>query len=260
MQLSDHLDDLVRSLGFLSRLPMPARHFRNHDGNLSRAVGMFPLAGLLIGLVPGAVLMVLWALDANAALAVLIALSIALLTTGALHEDGLADCADAFGARGGRADMLSIMTDSRIGAYGVLALLVTFALKATSLTIILSVTGGWNAMLLLAAVSALSRAAMVWHWDDLPPARQDGVAASVGAPEAAAARLALVSGAILFAIPGIAAVGLAPVLIGLGVTAFATWQWTRIARHRLGGHTGDTIGATQQAAETLCLAALALWL
>ena len=73
--------------------------------------------------------------------------------------------------------MLEIMKDSRIGTYGVLALMVSFALRALALTIIISVTGGWDAFLMLLGVAAASRAAMVWHWNALPPARDNGVAA-----------------------------------------------------------------------------------
>jgi adenosylcobinamide-GDP ribazoletransferase len=53
MQISDYIDDLVRATGFLSRLPMPARHFEGHDGSLNRASGMAPAAGLVIALCPG---------------------------------------------------------------------------------------------------------------------------------------------------------------------------------------------------------------
>jgi adenosylcobinamide-GDP ribazoletransferase len=183
MQFGDYLDDIARAAGFLSRLPMPAHHFRDHDGTLSRAAAMFPVAGLLIGLGPGLLVWLLGALGANAALTALIALMVLIGLTGALHEDGLADSADAFGARGGREQMLAIMKDSRIGTYGVLALMISFSLRAVALTIITAATGGLNALLLLLAVAAISRTAMVWHWSALALARTDGVAAAVGAPE-----------------------------------------------------------------------------
>ena len=198
MQISDTLDDIARSTGFLSRLPMPARHFEGHDGSLSRASGMFPVAGLLIALCPGLVLLILSVMDANAALTAVLALAALIGVTGALHEDGLADSVDAFGARGGREHMLEIMKDSRIGTYGVLALMTSFALRAISLTIILSVIGGWSTFVILIGIAAASRAAMVWHWYGLPPARQGGVAASVGAPGHGARTQALLSGGLVF--------------------------------------------------------------
>jgi adenosylcobinamide-GDP ribazoletransferase len=206
------------------------------------------------------VVAVLSALDANSALTAVMALGVLIAVTGALHEDGLADSADAFGARGGREHMLEIMKDSRIGTYGVLALVMSFALRAIALTIIVSVIGGWSAFLVLLAIAAASRAAMVWHWNALPPARQGGVAASVGAPDQSARTVALISGGLLFlAFAGLAA-GLITAVLSLAILAAATSLWTSIVRTKLEGHTGDTIGATQQISETACLTALALLL
>lgn len=260
MQISDYLDDTARATGFLSRLPMPAHHFEDHDGSLARASGMFPVAGLIIGLCPGLVVLTLSTFGANAALTAILALATLIGITGALHEDGLADSADSFGARGGREQMLEIMKDSRIGTYGVLVLMISFALRAISLTIILSVIGGWSTFFVLLAVAAASRAAMVWHWSALLPARQNGVAASVGAPEERARTLALATGGILFVAVVTLTSGLIAAILSLALMAAATRQWTSMVRGRIDGHTGDTIGATQQIAETVCLAALALLL
>ncbi|WP_394688935.1 adenosylcobinamide-GDP ribazoletransferase [Hoeflea sp.] len=260
MQFEDYIDDIARAAGFLSRLPMPARHFKDHDGSLSRAASMFPVAGLLIALGPGLVVWLLTALEANAALTSLITLMLLIGLTGALHEDGLADSADAFGARGGREHMLTIMKDSRIGAYGVLALMVSFSLRAAALTIIIAATGGLNALLLLIAVAAMSRSAMVWHWSVLPLARVDGVAAAVGAPDATTSKRTILIGGVLFLLLASLATGLMTAAIALGLSVAAAWQWTGAVRARLGGHTGDTIGATQQISETAALAALALLL
>ncbi|MDF1609509.1 adenosylcobinamide-GDP ribazoletransferase [Hoeflea sp. YIM 152468] len=258
MQIKDYLDDIARSTGFLSRLPMPASRFAGHDGTLSRAAGMFPVAGLVIALGPCLLVVLLSGLNANAALTILIAMCAMTGVTGALHEDGLADSADALGARGGREHMLEIMKDSRIGTYGVLALVAGFALRGVALTILLSVSGGWNTALLMLAVAAASRTAMVWHWSQLPAARQGGVAASAGAPDDSALTHALLCGGILFALFVTLASGPAAALLGLAVIAVAARQWTNLVRSRLHGHTGDTLGATQQITETLCLTALAL--
>lgn len=221
---------------------------------------MFPLAGVLIALCPGLLLLMLSAADANAALTSVLSLMLLVGITGALHEDGLADSADAFGARGGREHMLEIMKDSRIGTYGVLALMMTFALRAIALTILLSVTGGWTTFLVLLAAAAVSRAAMVWHWSALSPARQGGVAASVGAPDESARTLALLIAGVLFLAPVILVFGVITTLLTLALLAAAAHLWTSVVCTRLGGHTGDTIGATQQIGETVCLTALALLL
>ncbi|MEQ8589646.1 MAG: adenosylcobinamide-GDP ribazoletransferase [Roseitalea porphyridii] len=260
MQFSDYFDDLVRATGFLSRLPLPARHFEGHDGTLSRAAAMFAAAGLLVALPSGVLVWLLSVLDANAALSALLALLVLIGTTGALHEDGLADSADAFGARGGRDHMLAIMKDSRIGAYGVLALMTSFGLRSVALTIIIAATGGLNALLIMLGVAAVSRGAMTWHWSRLPSARTDGVAAAVGMPDPAGARFAVLTGAGLFLAFTVWAMGALAAIVGLAAVAVAATQWTAAVRARLQGHTGDTIGATQQITETVGLVTLALLL
>lgn len=260
MTFGDHLDDLARATGFLSRLPVPARFFKDHDGSLARAAGMFPLAGLAIGLGSGLVILALSWTGANPALTALIALITLTGLTGALHEDGLADSADALGARGGREHSLEIMKDSRIGAYGVLALLSAFSLKAVALTIVITVTGGWTALLLVCASAAISRTAMIWHWTRLPAARPGGVASSVGVPEEAAAKFAYALGGASFLILVAVSFGLIAALVSFVLIAAATQRWTALVRERIGGYTGDTLGATQQIAETVCLTTLALLL
>lgn len=260
MQISDYIDDIARATGFLSRLRVPSRYFEDHDGSLSRASGMFPLAGLVIAIVPGLVILLLSWLEANSALTILISLMVLILLTGALHEDGLADSLDAFGARRGRDHMLEIMRDSHTGTYGVLALVICFAFRVTALTIILSVTGGWNTFLVVLAVAAASRAAMIWHWDELPPARSDGVAASSGAPADGAKTRALFIGTVLYLASVSVSVGIIPAITSLALLAAVVFQWTAIVGKKLNGHTGDTLGATQQIAETACLLTLALLL
>lgn len=258
MKSGDYLDDIARAAGFLSRLPMPSRHFSNHDGTLSRAAAMFPVAGLLIGICPGLVVLALSGSSASSELTALLAIAVLIGLTGALHEDGLADSADAFGARGGRDHMLEIMRDSSIGTYGVLALMVTFALRVAALSAVLSAIGGWSIFAVLLAVAALSRTAMVWHWNALPAARNDGVAASVRAPHPQSAKLALILGCGGFMLLAAPATGLIVAATALAAAAAATWLWTSVVRKRLDGHTGDTIGATQQIAEATSLVALAL--
>lgn len=97
---TEFIADLARSVGFLSRLPVPDRFFRGHDGTISRAVRAFPVAGLIIAALPALVLLLLQSGDPL--LVSLIALALLTLLTGALHEDGLADTADGLGGGGTR--------------------------------------------------------------------------------------------------------------------------------------------------------------
>lgn len=253
----EFVGDLARSLGFLSRLPIPARFFEGHDGAVSRAVRAFPLAGLVLALPAALLLWLLLEWDAEPLLAALIALSVMTLLSGALHEDGLADTMDGFGGGRDKENILSIMKDSRIGSYGVIALILSFGLRAMALAALASGSLALPALALLSSAT-LSRALMVAHWHGLPPARVGGVAAGAGSPEAGARNVALASAALVCLILLVPAIGLPPLLFSLALAALAIYGFTRYASHRIGGHTGDTIGAAQQAGEIVFLTALAL--
>jgi adenosylcobinamide-GDP ribazoletransferase len=258
----DFVADLARSLGFLSRLPIPSRFFEGYDGTVSRAVRAFPLAGLVLALPAALLLWLLLEWEAEPLLAALIALSVMTLLSGALHEDGLADTADGFGGGRDSDNVLSIMKDSRIGSYGVIALILSYGLRAGALASLAQNSLNYGSLALpalaLLAAATLSRALMVAHWHVLPPARAGGVAAGAGSPEAGARNVALASAALACLILLLPAIGLLPILVALALAALAVTGFTRHARGRIGGHTGDTIGAAQQAGEIVFLIALAL--
>lgn len=257
--LGDFCDDVARSIGFLSRIPMPGRHFLDHDGRLSRAVRAFPLAGMAIGLPSAAVAGALIALQASSLFAAFVVVAIQALVTGALHEDGLGDTADGFGGGRDRDAALAIMKDSRVGTYGAVALILSFGLRVSALASILPLFTPLGAGMALLGAAALSRTAMVWHWSLLPPARRDGVAASAGVPEPGATRFALgfglIAAMLFFYFAKVPALGLIAALVAFFATVIA---FGRVATRKIGGHTGDTIGATQQLTEIAVLGALAL--
>lgn len=258
MKISDFTDDVVRSIGFLSRIPMPGRFFIDHDGSLSRAVRAFPVAGMLITLPPAALFALLLAGKAAPLLAAFIALALQTLMTGALHEDGLSDTADGIGGGRDRESALRIMKDSRIGSYGAVALILSFAIRGAALGAIADAASPTSAGLALVGLAALSRAAMVWHWSLLPPARTDGVAASAGLPESGAVMLALATGGTAALILMLPAASVLSAFMVIAVSAAAAWGFTRTISAKIGGHTGDTIGAAQQLTEIMSLSALAL--
>jgi adenosylcobinamide-GDP ribazoletransferase len=235
---------------------VPDRFFRGHDGTISRAVRAFPAAGLIIGALP-ALLLVLLADKGDPLLASLIALALSSLMTGALHEDGLADATDGLGGGRDRDHALIIMKDSRIGSYGVVALILSFGLRAAALAALARYDAGLAALSLLAAAAA-SRALMVAHWRALPPAREGGVASGAGMPEDGARNVALLTGAVAALILLAPVAGFWNALLALVVAGAAAFGFTRFVRRKLGGHTGDTIGATQQLSEIALLVALAL--
>lgn len=258
--LSSFLTDTLRAVAFLSRLRVPARVFDGDDGRMGRTVRAFPVAGLLVSLPASLVFSLSLALDADPLLAALLALTVQTLVTGALHEDGLADAADGlFGGRT-RGHALEIMKDSRVGTYGVVALVLTLALRAVAIADLADHLAPLGCALALMAIAALSRAGMVWHWSQLPPARETGVAAGAGQPQPAAVTTALATGVVLAGLLLlVAGVPLLAALVAFAAIAAMVALWTRSVRARISGHTGDTIGATQQLAETALLVALAIF-
>jgi adenosylcobinamide-GDP ribazoletransferase len=259
MNLQDYLIDVMRSVGFLSRIHVPGRFFDGHDGLLSRTVRAFPVAGLLITLPPAALFATLLAGRADPLLSALLALALQAFLTGALHEDGLSDTADGIGGGRDRESALRIMKDSRIGSYGAVSLILSFALRGAAMAAFAPVVTPTIAGLGVLGAAVLSRVAMVWHWSVLPPARSDGVAASAGQPEAAAVIVAFASGGMLALALILPAVSLGAALFSIVLSAGVTWSFTRYISARIGGHTGDTIGATQQLTEIMSLSALALF-
>lgn len=258
MSVRDYPTDIVRAIAFLSRIPVPPSFFENYSGNLSRVAHAFPPAGVLIALPAAIVFGLLLGLQADPLLAALLALTVQTLTSGALHEDGLSDTADGLGGGRDRDRALAIMKDSRIGNYGAIALLLSFGLRAAAIAAIARDVPPFAAALMLLAVAALSRGAMVWHWYALPPAKSDGVAASGGKPDDNAMHTALISALVLSGFLLWPSLRLFAFVLCLLVTAAAASLFTRRVKTRLFGHTGDTIGATQQICEIAALCTLAM--
>ncbi|MDA0676280.1 MAG: adenosylcobinamide-GDP ribazoletransferase [Proteobacteria bacterium] len=239
-------DFLVAAM-FLTRLPLPSAHAdADAPPSLGAAARAFPLAGLLIGALGALALMIASKFGWHPVVAVLIALGAIALITGALHEDGLADVADGFGGGRDRTDKLAIMRDSRIGSFGVLALVFAVGLKAAALAGLPGPGVAWAAM---AAAAAMSRAVMAPCMAWMHPARTDGLGHGAGRPDALVAAQALGLGAAASVVLLGWGVGLAAV----GAAVLAALAVGRVAARRFGGYTGDVLGAAQQAAEVSVL-------
>jgi adenosylcobinamide-GDP ribazoletransferase len=256
------VDNLVtetaRAISFLSRLPVPDRYFFGHDGSLSRTVAAFPLAGMVIALPAAALITALSAAGCNAVAVALIGLTLQIILTGALHEDGLSDTADGLGGARSREKALAIMRDSRIGTYGALALILSVAARVTALSLIITALSPLATALTWLAIAALSRTLMVWHWSTLPSARTDGVAASAGAPDAHSAQTAYLLAAGGTVVLCIFTLPFHAWFAASAAALMAVFLFTRHCRSRLDGHTGDTIGASQQVCEITFLMTLAM--
>jgi adenosylcobinamide-GDP ribazoletransferase len=244
-------DDTLVALAFFSRIPIsrPGSGF-----DLARCAAGWPLAGLILALAPAIVFLIARAADFPALIAAVFALALMVVLTGAMHEDGLADTFDGFGGGETRADKLAIMRDSRLGTYGALALIFAVAVKLVSLSII-GLIPGYGALALV-CVAVASRSLALWHWTATAPARSEGMANAAGRPDEAALAVGLAIGAVA-ALALLFAFGI-PALIALLMAAASVGLFSSLAARQVGGHTGDTIGAGQQLAETLLYAGLAV--
>ncbi|MEW6346322.1 MAG: adenosylcobinamide-GDP ribazoletransferase [Pseudomonadota bacterium] len=224
------------ALGYFTRVPVP-RWVGYEPHYLNAAARYFPLVGVLVGGL--AALVYLAALHVfPPGVAVLLSMAATLLVTGAFHEDGLADCCDAFGGAYTREDVLRIMHDSRIGAFGAIALMIALALKWQTLAALPPL----RAAGLMIAAHAASRTAAISYLVTLDYVRAEGKAKPV-AQRLSGAAFAL---AALFGLPalfwpdwrfGCAALMLLVVLrLAMG----------RYFLRRIGGYTGDCLGFAQQ--------------
>ena len=251
--MTDFVADTRAMIGFSTRLPI-----RFDQPVMPRALRSLPIAGVVVGIISASAGIAALAVALPPLFAALLAVATAVATTGALHEDGLADVADGFGGGGDRAAKLAIMRDSRIGTYGVVALVLALAARIVLLGHLADSAGALAMGAAIIVAATLSRAAIVHLFTALGPARDDGLGRSAGRPKALernTAALQAVIIAVLLIVPtlGFSALGFAVLLTGVGLMIMV-----RLAERQIGGQTGDVGGAVQQCCEVAVLTALAL--
>ena len=227
---------------FLTRIPVGTVDAWPSDW-LARAAKYMPLVGALIGAVAGAA-MIAAALIFPEPLPIVIGLATAILVTGALHEDGLADTIDAFGGGKSREHCLEIMKDSRIGTYGTLALIIVLALKGAAL---LSLDPLSAACVFIAAHAGARLAAVLTLW--ALNYAGDG-SAKVSRPASELTPQELATAIVLGLAPGLLVLKPATFFISTAFAFIAAAAMGLMARRRVGGYTGDVLGAIEQVYET----------
>jgi adenosylcobinamide-GDP ribazoletransferase len=240
-------DQLVVGFLFLTRLRLPAPSGWPEDA-VARAAWAFPVVGAVIGLLGGGVALLAQRLGLPTVAAALIGLAATMLATGALHEDGLADTVDGLGGGKDRERKLEIMRDSRVGSYGVLALVIGVGLRVSALSALLG-AGPVAVLGAMAAAHAVSRAGLPAIMHGLDPARPGGLGAGAGRPAAPIAQAAAGIGVAIV----LAALGWWRGIFALAAAAAAMAATATLARRQIGGYTGDVLGAAQQVAEAAVL-------
>jgi adenosylcobinamide-GDP ribazoletransferase len=243
------LADLRTAGAFLTILPVGAREdFR--PGGLAAAAWCFPLIGMLAGAAGGLVYALAIWLGCGAWLAATFCVVSLVLLTGGLHEDGLGDFADAMGGPT-RERRLAIMHDSQAGNFAVIALILLFAAR---IGVLAGLAAPDRVGLALLVAAAASRTAMVMVMHLVPAARADGLSAGAGRPSARAVIAAILATALI----AFASLGFMAGLLCLLAAAALAALLATLAHRRLGGQTGDVLGAVQLIAELGCLLTAAL--
>lgn len=242
------LDDLRVATAFLTRIPMPHPEGARPP-NFGRMQRVFPLIGAAIGALVGLAYLGLLLIGLPVLAAAALAFGASAILTGGLHEDGLADVADGFGGGRDKAAKLEIMRDSRLGTYGALILMVSFAAKVSALAV-LPMTAVVPA---LVTAHSLARGALPVFSHSQPRARNDGLAVASVRPDSStmviAAALALLI--VFLCLPATEA------LMSAIAGVLGSGSIVLIARQQIGGVTGDVLGAAEQLGETCVLLVLA---
>jgi len=241
-------DGLMIAAGLLTRLPLGAPSAA--DGAIAAAGWAFPLVGAGIGTLAAIAFVIAESLGLSALPAALLTVAAGIALTGALHEDGLADTADGLGGGRSRADKLAIMRDSRHGTFGILALVLSVALRAAALA---QIGDPLHAGLALIAAHAAARGTLPPIMRLFSPARADGLAATAGRPSLPVAMAAAAIGVMI----ALTMLGPWAGAVALILTAGATALAALLAWQQIGGYTGDILGCCQQLGEIIMLLAAA---
>jgi adenosylcobinamide-GDP ribazoletransferase len=247
------------ALQFFTRIPVTGRlaQWVGYSPAMLRAsAAHFPAVGWVVGAIGALALAAALALWTPLIAAVLCTV-VTVLVTGAFHEDGLADVADGLGGASTRERALEIMKDSRIGAFGAIAVVLALGLKFALLAA-LAGQGAFVACAALLAAHVLSRLAPLAVMRASPYVGGEG---GKSKPMADAVSGASVAVAVLWSLPAalllIVAGGMVNGVAALIAAALVALFMVRLLRRRLGGFTGDGLGATQQLSELAIYLALA---
>lgn len=247
---------LLAAIQFFTRIPVPSTAV-NDSGTHNQALKYFPLVGWLVGAACALaynIAVAYW----PSSVAVVLCVIVGILLTGALHEDGFADCCDGFGGGWDRPQVLAIMKDPRIGSYAALGLILLLLLKIVLLIELAADSDEIVIIALLLAHSASRLLVLPIPWL-LDYARAQDDSKSHAMVEAGFSTRML-AGSSLFVLLPLLYFQAPPLWSAFASAALVALLLGLYFKHRLGGYTGDCLGATQQLTEvTIYLSLLASW-
>ena len=253
--LGEWRQDVIDCLAFFTRLPVPPFLGKVTDGmpNMPRSSRALPLMGLILGVVALAPATLFDAVTLTSPLPnfMLAAVTIALMimSTGGLHEDGLADVSDGFWGGHTVERKLEIMKDSRLGSYGALSLMLSISIRVGILSYLFENYGVSTGGVAFLAASLVSRVPILYVWHTLPPARTNGLSASIGQPTTMSYGVAVAMGAIATALMIVPLFGFLSAISAFIGVILSSLLIVRTANKHIKGQTGDVLGASQQLGE-----------
>lgn len=235
------LGDIKTAFALLTRLPVKASFERTAE-----ATWAFPIVGVCVGVVVLAIALISDWIGLGLGMSAGLAIAGGVIVTGALHEDGMADSADGLWGGWEPLHRLKIMRDSHIGTYGVLALGLVLLMRFSAISAVM------NALHfgVLIAAAVLSRAAIPFVMTLLPHARKDGLSVKTGRPGGATAA----AGAVIALALSWLCIGFVPTIFAACACGLVIAAVMKIAKAKIGGQTGDILGATQVLSEVCVLA------
>ncbi len=244
------MSGLLAAWRFLTIIPLPGK-IGTDAASLARSLPFFPLVGLLIGLVMSYCVFLTWHFLPSPVAAVILTFAL-LAISGGFHLDGLADSADGFFSARPRERMLEIMRDSRVGTMGVIALIMIILLKVSAL----ATMNIGQAMLAAFLMPLAGRSLMVLNMAAVPYIRKQGAASLFYTHAPTLRKIALGAGFLLYV--GAWSSGKGTALIAVTCALFCSLLWMAYCRIKIGGATGDTLGACCELAETAVALALTI--
>ena len=251
---------ILIAIQFLTRIPIPSINNYQSDW-LHQSSRHFPAVGLLVGMLC-AIVFWLMSLIFTPLVAAVVSTAFGVRLTGAFHEDGLADICDGLGGGYTRERALTIMKDSRLGTFGVLGLGLAVLSK---IALIASLPPKLAVVALIIAHGAsrlccISLIALLPYGGDIEHARAKPMAKSLSVAQALVASSWLVMALLLLLLvfpKTLQGIGIFQWALAAVLAVFATDYWRRLLKRRLGGYTGDGLGATQQLSEIAIYAGFA---
>ena len=249
-----YIVDLFAALMLFTRIPVKWSFFSTEPPDLTRASWSFPLIGLLVGVLSGFLGDLCIYMQLPIFLSCVTAIIFSVLVTGAFHEDGLADMADGFGAGGSAERLNRIMHDSRLGTYGTAALILGFLFRVGVALSLVEL--GYSLMVILAFGFATGKLAIIImrNYFDISAFSKTG-----SIIEAVTTKNFIIA-LIIWFVPLIIVFPLLGILVGITFVLAIIILFGRMSSQKLGGLTGDVLGATAFVSEMIFLFGLTLYL